>query len=184
MRKLIKIQKKSKPQSVFLLPLNLVVLFFLLVITLSILYLFVGQLDLLDEVKSEFQMSNLSVLTYRDTDGRTGRCGCLFCVQSLISFTITIPRGWVFRLGSFNYDCLFVLCLCLSRGSHNCQLSQPHWVILTHFLSCPLSQDDINPVGGFSLRGCLVSSLNDNGVPSGESPSLTSDNPTFINTHH
>lgn len=90
------------------------VLFFLLVITLSILYLFVGQLDLLDEVKSEFQMSNLSVLTYRDTDGRTGRCGCLFCVQSLISFTITIPRGWVFRLGSFNYDCLFVLCLCLS----------------------------------------------------------------------
>ncbi|XP_028293190.1 pleckstrin-2 [Gouania willdenowi] len=27
--------------------------------------------------------------------------------------------------------------------------------------------DDVNPVGGFSLRGCLVSSLNDNGVPSG-----------------
>ncbi|KAM9842251.1 pleckstrin-2 [Aulostomus maculatus] len=29
------------------------------------------------------------------------------------------------------------------------------------------TKDDINPVGGFSLRGCLVSSLNDNGVPSG-----------------
>ncbi|XP_069016998.1 pleckstrin-2 [Embiotoca jacksoni] len=27
--------------------------------------------------------------------------------------------------------------------------------------------DDISPAGGFSLRGCLVSSLNDNGVPSG-----------------
>ncbi|KAM6912497.1 pleckstrin-2 [Xenentodon cancila] len=29
------------------------------------------------------------------------------------------------------------------------------------------TKDDISPVGGFSLRGCLVSSLNDNGVPSG-----------------
>ncbi|XP_010775582.1 pleckstrin-2-like, partial [Notothenia coriiceps] len=29
------------------------------------------------------------------------------------------------------------------------------------------SQDDISPVGGFSLRACLVSSLGDNGVPSG-----------------
>ncbi|TSV02063.1 Pleckstrin-2 [Bagarius yarrelli] len=29
------------------------------------------------------------------------------------------------------------------------------------------SKDDINPAGGFSLRGCLVSSLDDNGVPSG-----------------
>ncbi|KAA8581831.1 hypothetical protein FQN60_008571 [Etheostoma spectabile] len=27
--------------------------------------------------------------------------------------------------------------------------------------------DDISPAGGFSLRGCLVSSLQDNGVPSG-----------------
>lgn len=32
-----------------------------------------------------------------------------------------------------------------------------------------LSQDDITPVGGISLRGCLVSALDDNGVPSGES---------------
>ncbi|KAF3845312.1 hypothetical protein F7725_008475 [Dissostichus mawsoni] len=30
-----------------------------------------------------------------------------------------------------------------------------------------LKQDDISPVGGFSLRACLVSSLGDNGVPSG-----------------
>nr|XP_015824945.2 pleckstrin-2 [Nothobranchius furzeri] len=29
------------------------------------------------------------------------------------------------------------------------------------------TKDDITPVGGFSLRGCLVSSLEDNGVPSG-----------------
>nr|XP_020478505.1 pleckstrin-2 [Monopterus albus] len=29
------------------------------------------------------------------------------------------------------------------------------------------TKDDISPVGGFSLRGCLVSSLEDNGVPSG-----------------
>ncbi|KAL0969452.1 hypothetical protein UPYG_G00227560 [Umbra pygmaea] len=29
------------------------------------------------------------------------------------------------------------------------------------------SKDDISPVGGFSLRGCLVSALEDNGVPSG-----------------
>ncbi|XP_038585850.1 pleckstrin-2 [Micropterus salmoides] len=29
------------------------------------------------------------------------------------------------------------------------------------------TKDDISPVGGFSLRGCLVSSLDDNGVPSG-----------------
>ncbi|KAF7710800.1 pleckstrin-2 [Silurus meridionalis] len=29
------------------------------------------------------------------------------------------------------------------------------------------SKDDITPVGGFSLRGCLISSLDDNGVPSG-----------------
>ncbi|KAG7510819.1 pleckstrin-2 [Solea senegalensis] len=29
------------------------------------------------------------------------------------------------------------------------------------------TRDDLNPVGGFSLRGCLVSSLGDNGVPSG-----------------
>ncbi|KAF1374505.1 hypothetical protein PFLUV_G00229790 [Perca fluviatilis] len=29
------------------------------------------------------------------------------------------------------------------------------------------TKDDISPVGGFSLRGCLVSSLQDNGVPSG-----------------
>ncbi|XP_041828083.1 pleckstrin-2 [Melanotaenia boesemani] len=29
------------------------------------------------------------------------------------------------------------------------------------------TKDDINPVGGFSLRSCLVSSLDDNGVPSG-----------------
>lgn len=29
------------------------------------------------------------------------------------------------------------------------------------------SRDDISPVGGFSLRGCLVSALDDNGVPSG-----------------
>ncbi|XP_072221330.1 pleckstrin-2 [Leuresthes tenuis] len=29
------------------------------------------------------------------------------------------------------------------------------------------AKDDINPVGGFTLRGCLVSSLEDNGVPSG-----------------
>ncbi|KAJ8341069.1 hypothetical protein SKAU_G00333600 [Synaphobranchus kaupii] len=29
------------------------------------------------------------------------------------------------------------------------------------------SKDDISPVGGFSLRGCLVSALKDNGVPSG-----------------
>uniref|UniRef100_A0A3Q0SQF0 Pleckstrin 2 n=1 Tax=Amphilophus citrinellus TaxID=61819 RepID=A0A3Q0SQF0_AMPCI len=29
------------------------------------------------------------------------------------------------------------------------------------------TRDDINPVGGFSLRGCLISSLEDNGVPSG-----------------
>uniref|UniRef100_G3PF63 Pleckstrin 2 n=1 Tax=Gasterosteus aculeatus aculeatus TaxID=481459 RepID=G3PF63_GASAC len=30
-----------------------------------------------------------------------------------------------------------------------------------------LKQDDISPAGGFSLRSCLVSSLGDNGVPSG-----------------
>lgn len=29
------------------------------------------------------------------------------------------------------------------------------------------SKDDINPAGGFSLRGCIVSALEDNGVPSG-----------------
>ncbi|XP_034015209.1 pleckstrin-2 [Thalassophryne amazonica] len=29
------------------------------------------------------------------------------------------------------------------------------------------TKDDVNPVGGFSLRSCLVSSLEDNGVPSG-----------------
>ncbi|KAM4625170.1 pleckstrin-2 [Polymixia lowei] len=29
------------------------------------------------------------------------------------------------------------------------------------------SKDDLSPVGGFSLRGCLVSALEDNGVPSG-----------------
>uniref|UniRef100_A0A8C6TPD7 Pleckstrin 2 n=1 Tax=Neogobius melanostomus TaxID=47308 RepID=A0A8C6TPD7_9GOBI len=29
------------------------------------------------------------------------------------------------------------------------------------------TSDDISPVGGFSLRGCLVSALKDNGVPSG-----------------
>ncbi|XP_012678715.1 pleckstrin-2 [Clupea harengus] len=29
------------------------------------------------------------------------------------------------------------------------------------------SKDDLSPVGGFSLRGCLVSALNDSGVPSG-----------------
>ncbi|KAK5617315.1 hypothetical protein CRENBAI_007913 [Crenichthys baileyi] len=29
------------------------------------------------------------------------------------------------------------------------------------------TKDDITPVGGFSLRGCLISSLDDNGVPSG-----------------
>ncbi|XP_043998180.1 pleckstrin-2 [Gambusia affinis] len=29
------------------------------------------------------------------------------------------------------------------------------------------TKDDISPVGGFSLRGCLISSLDDNGVPSG-----------------
>ncbi|KAM6968886.1 pleckstrin-2 [Tautogolabrus adspersus] len=29
------------------------------------------------------------------------------------------------------------------------------------------TKDDISPVGGFSLRSCLVSSLDDNGVPSG-----------------
>ncbi|XP_036398653.1 pleckstrin-2 [Megalops cyprinoides] len=29
------------------------------------------------------------------------------------------------------------------------------------------SKDGISPVGGFSLRGCLVSALDDNGVPSG-----------------
>ncbi|KAJ7988763.1 hypothetical protein DPEC_G00312590 [Dallia pectoralis] len=29
------------------------------------------------------------------------------------------------------------------------------------------SKDDISPAGGFSLRGCLVSALEDNGVPSG-----------------
>ncbi|XP_010877725.1 pleckstrin-2 isoform X2 [Esox lucius] len=29
------------------------------------------------------------------------------------------------------------------------------------------SKDDVSPAGGFSLRGCLVSALEDNGVPSG-----------------
>lgn len=29
------------------------------------------------------------------------------------------------------------------------------------------TKEDVSPVGGFSLRGCLVSSLGDNGVPSG-----------------
>ncbi|XP_034531339.1 pleckstrin-2 [Notolabrus celidotus] len=29
------------------------------------------------------------------------------------------------------------------------------------------TKDDVSPVGGFSLRSCLVSSLNDNGVPTG-----------------
>ncbi|XP_029901134.1 pleckstrin-2 isoform X2 [Myripristis murdjan] len=29
------------------------------------------------------------------------------------------------------------------------------------------TKDDISPVGGFSLRGCLVSALDDNGVPAG-----------------
>jgi len=32
-----------------------------------------------------------------------------------------------------------------------------------------LSQDDITPVGSISLRGCLVSALDDNGTPPGES---------------
>lgn len=55
-----------------------------------------------------------------------------------------------------------------------CNLSlPPSWVNLIHFLSCVTCQDDISPAGGFSLRGCLVSSLEDNGVPSGESLSQT-----------
>lgn len=40
---------------------------------------------------------------------------------------------------------------------------------LIHLLLVDTRQDDVNPAGGFSLRGCLVSSLEDNGVPSGES---------------
>uniref|UniRef100_A0AAQ4P294 Pleckstrin 2 n=1 Tax=Gasterosteus aculeatus aculeatus TaxID=481459 RepID=A0AAQ4P294_GASAC len=41
------------------------------------------------------------------------------------------------------------------------------------------TKDDISPAGGFSLRSCLVSSLGDNGVPSGES--LTSEARTSPN---
>lgn len=45
---------------------------------------------------------------------------------------------------------------------------------------CDLTiQDDLNPVGGFSLRGCLVSALDDSGVPSGESYALQS-HPTGV----
>lgn len=43
------------------------------------------------------------------------------------------------------------------------------WVGLIHSLPSVIRQEDVSPVGGFSLRGCLVSSLGDNGVPSGES---------------
>lgn len=49
-------------------------------------------------------------------------------------------------------------------------LFTPQTTNLTQLLFSPvIPQDDISPVGGFSLRSCLVSSLNDNGVPSGES---------------
>ncbi|KAM6917387.1 pleckstrin-2 [Lycodopsis pacificus] len=37
-------------------------------------------------------------------------------------------------------------------------------LVLTNYLHLT---DDISPAGGFSLRSCLVSSLHDNGVPSG-----------------
>ncbi|KPP79558.1 pleckstrin-2-like, partial [Scleropages formosus] len=40
--------------------------------------------------------------------------------------------------------------------------SDPHYL---HYYDP--SRDDISPVGGFSLRGCLVSALDDNGIPSG-----------------
>lgn len=55
-----------------------------------------------------------------------------------------------------------------TRSHLCCKITQPR-VCLIHFLSSVTWQDDVSPVGGFSLRGCLVSSLDDNGVPSGES---------------
>lgn len=55
-------------------------------------------------------------------------------------------------------------CVCFSTHSDSA-------FFLTYpCILCDLTiQDDLNPVGGFSLRGCLVSALDDSGVPSGES---------------
>lgn len=42
-------------------------------------------------------------------------------------------------------------------------------IIFSSYAVFPFSlQEDNKPVGGFSLRGCLVSALEDNGVPAGE----------------
>lgn len=42
-------------------------------------------------------------------------------------------------------------------------------MIFSSYALFPFSlQEDNKPVGGFSLRGCLVSALEDNGVPAGE----------------
>ncbi|XP_064821130.1 pleckstrin-2 isoform X2 [Oncorhynchus masou masou] len=49
--------------------------------------------------------------------------------------------------------------------SPNYLLKQPKLSGYLHYYDP--SKDDISPVGGFSLRGCLVSALDDNGVPSG-----------------
>lgn len=57
-----------------------------------------------------------------------------------------------------------VLCYLLPSNAHK----HPH----TESVCEPFPvwfQDDISPVGGFPLRGSLVSSLDDNGVPSGKS---------------
>lgn len=42
-------------------------------------------------------------------------------------------------------------------------------MLLSRKASFPFSlQEENRPVGGFSLRGCLVSALEDNGVPAGK----------------
>lgn len=71
-------------------------------------------------------------------------------------------------------SCFVVLCFIQAHYDyyithHYCKLHKSESVLLFYFTW----QDDANPVGGFSLRGCLVSSLEDNGVPSGESVSPT-----------
>ncbi len=39
--------------------------------------------------------ANACLSKHRGTEGRTGRCDCLYCVQHLLSFTIMIPPRWV-----------------------------------------------------------------------------------------
>ncbi len=89
--------------------------------------------------------------------------------MTYINMMATLNRAWPKQSSCF-------VCLCLRPAMTLLLLliilsnSWPQiWVSLIHFLSYVTCQDDISPAGGFSLRGCLVSSLDDNGVPSGES---------------